>query len=109
MKKVLIDIGHPAHIHYFKYCAQILSRKGYDFLFTVRERDSTMALIQSTGFNYVSRGKGGRSIIDKAIDIRKITNFISSISKQYKPDMFLSMASPYLCRVARRMDLPYIA
>ena len=56
--RILVDIGHPAHIHYFKNCARILIAKGYEFLFVVRERNSTMELIRSTGFNYVSRGEG---------------------------------------------------
>ena len=43
--KILVDIGHPAHIHYFKNCARIMAEKGHEFLFVVRERDSTMELI----------------------------------------------------------------
>jgi predicted glycosyltransferase len=109
MKKILIDIGHPAHIHYFKNCAQILSQKGYDFFFTVRERDSTIELIQSTGYHYISRGKGGGSLIKKVLDAPRISNTIYNVALDYQPDMCLSVASAYLGKTAKKLNIPYIA
>jgi len=106
--KILVDIGHPAHIHYFKNCAQILTAKGYQFLFVVRERDSTIELIESLGFNYVSRGKGAKGLLNKMLMIPKIDRKLYGIAKRFKPDMFLSMCSPYAAHVAWLMRKPHI-
>ena len=107
--KILVDIGHPAHIHYFKNCARILIAKGYQFLFVVRERDSTIELIQSTGFDYVSRGKGGKGLLRKLLAIPKIDYIVYRIAKEFEPDIFLSFSSPYAAHVATLMRKPHIA
>ena len=107
--RILVDIGHPAHIHYFKNCARILSEKGYEFLFVVRERDSTIELIQSTGFNFVSRGKGKKGLLNKLIGIPQIDYKLIKIARKFHPDMFLSFSSPYAAHVATLMRKPHIA
>ena len=107
--KILVDIGHPAHIHYFKNCARILSGKDYKFLFVVRERDSTIELIQSTGFNYISRGKGKKGLLGKLLGIPQIDYKLFRIAQKFKPDIFLSFSSPYAAHVAMLMRKPHIA
>lgn len=107
--KILVDIGHPAHIHYFKVCAKILMEKGHDFLFVVRERDSTIELIKASGFKYVSRGKGEKGLINKLLAFPKIDYKVYTIAKKFKPDMFLSFSSPYAAHVATLMRKPHIA
>ncbi len=107
--KILVDIGHPAHIHYFKNCAHILTEKGHKFLFVVRERDSTMELIRSTGFDYVSRGKGKTGLINKMLAIPQTDFILYKIAKKFNPDIFLSFSSPYLAHVSWLMRKPHIA
>lgn len=107
--KILVDIGHPAHIHYFKNSTMILTQKGYKFLFVVRERDSTIELIQSTGFNYASRGKGKKGLLNKLLGIPQIDCKLLKIARKFHPDMFLSFSSPYAAHVATMMRKPHIA
>jgi len=106
---ILIDIGHPAHIHYFKNCARILSKKGHQFLFVVRERNSTIELAQATGFNYISRGKGKVGLINKLIGIPQVDYILYKSARQFKPNLFLSFSSPYAAHVAWLMRKPHIA
>lgn len=107
--KILIDIGHPAHIHYFKNSVEILSKKGCEFLFVVRERDSTIELIENLGFKYISRGKGGGNIISKLLLLPVIDFKLYKIARKFKPDMFISFSSPYAAHVAKIMRKPHIA
>ena len=106
--RILIDVGHPAHIHYFKNCVKILGKKGHELLFVVRERDSTIELIRNLGFNYVSRGKGAKGLINKMFAIPKIDYKLWKIARRFKPDMFLSMCSSYAAHVAWIMRKPHI-
>lgn len=107
--RILIDIGHPAHIHYFKNCVKLLSTKGYEFLFVVRERDSTIELIETLHFRYVSRGKGGKGLLKKMLMIPYIDWKLWNISRKFNPDLFLSFSSFYAAHVAWLMRKPHIA
>lgn len=108
MKKVLVDVGHPAHIHYFKNAAKILEAKGWEFLWSVRERECTIDLIEHLGFKYVSRGKGAKGMLKKLIYIPKIDYKLWKIARKFKPDFLLSMSSFYAAHVSKLIGKPYI-
>ena len=37
--KILIDINHPAHVHYFKNFIKIMEQKGHKFLIISRDKE----------------------------------------------------------------------
>jgi len=37
--KILIDINHPAHVHYFKNIIKIMEKKGHEFLIISRNKE----------------------------------------------------------------------
>jgi uncharacterized protein len=107
--RIFIDIGHPAHVHYFKNFASIMKRKGHEFLFMIRDKESTIALIEELGFNYINRGKGGGNIFTKLGKLLFIDYQLFKAARNFKPDLFLSFASPYAAHVSRIMRKPHIA
>jgi uncharacterized protein len=48
--KVLIDIGHPAHVHLFKNFTNIFQSKGHTVLFTVRSSECETELLKAYNF-----------------------------------------------------------
>lgn len=36
--KIFIDIGHPAHVHYFKIFIWLMHKNGHSIFISVRER-----------------------------------------------------------------------
>ena len=44
--KILIDIGHPAHVHYFKNFIKIMNKKGHETLVVARNRDCIFELLK---------------------------------------------------------------
>jgi len=106
--KILIDIGHPAHVHYFKNMVKTLELKGYSFYFTLRERDSTVALMDKYGFSYTKRGKGGKNILTKLLAMPLMDLKVLQAARKFKPAMFLSFASPYAAQVSWLLGKPHI-
>lgn len=106
--KILIDIGHPAHVHYFKNMVKTLDLKGFSFHFTLRERDSTVALMDKYGFTYTKRGKGGKNILTKLLAMPLMDFKVLKAARKFKPDMFVSFASPYAAQVAWLLRKPHI-
>jgi predicted glycosyltransferase len=48
--KYLFYIGHPAHYHNFKFVSQILSEKGHEIIWVVREKDVLFSLLDEVHF-----------------------------------------------------------
>lgn len=65
--KILVDIGHPAHIHYFRYFIKIMREKGHDFCISARDKEVTFRLLQQFQIPFISRGKGGRGVLGKML------------------------------------------
>jgi len=93
--KILVDIGHPAHVHLFKNMAHEMIKKGHEFFFTVREGEHQAQLLNDSGFNYTIIGKKQKGMIRKFLGIFIFSYRIYFIARRFKPDIFLSHGSMY--------------
>ena len=48
--RILIDIGHPGHVHFFKYIIWALKERGHTIFICARAKDVTMNLLKHYGF-----------------------------------------------------------
>ena len=98
--KILIDIGHPAHVHYFKNFIKIMQKNGNLFLIIARDKEVTHRLLDSYSIQYINRGKGGNNLLKKLLYIPIADKKIFSEAKRFNPDIFLSFGSTYAGHVA---------
>jgi predicted glycosyltransferase len=107
--RILIDIGHPAHVHYFRNFIKIMESKGHEFIITARNKEVVFDLLAFYKINFRSRGKGGFGLFKKLLYILKADFLIYRIAKVFKPDLYLSFGSPYAAHVAFLNNKPHIA
>jgi uncharacterized protein len=106
--KILIDLGHPAHIHYFKNFVWLMQEKGHNFCLVSRDKEVLHQLLNHYNLSYISRGKGGKSLFSKALYLLKADLIIYKAAKKFKPDLFLSFSSTYAAHVSRVFSKPHI-
>jgi predicted glycosyltransferase len=107
--KILIDIGHPAHVHYFRNFIKLMEKKGHQFLITAREKEFTHYLLKKHGIEYVSRGKGSKSTIGKIFYLLKGDYTLFKYGFKFKPDLLLSFGSSYAAQASKLLGVPHIA
>lgn len=107
--KILIDIGHPAHVHYFKNFVWDMQSKGHKFLITARDKEVSHQLLDAYKITYTSRGKGSNSAIGKILYMFRADLKLLRLSLKFKPDVYLSFVSPYAAQVAWVLRKPHIA
>lgn len=58
---ILVDIGHPAHVHLFKNLIWSLKKKGHEVHITARDKEIVLQLLNNYKFDYtlISRSKKG--------------------------------------------------
>jgi len=107
--RILIDIGHPAHVHLFKNFAWEMQKKGNEIFFTCREKEFEVYLLNHYGFDYKSFGKKYESTFGKFIGLIEfdIKEFIQGM--KFKPDLFLSHGSMYAAHAAFLMGRPHVS
>lgn len=107
--RVLIDIGHPAHVHLFKHLAWELQKKGHKVYFTCREKEFEIQLLKYYGLSYHSFGKKYFTTLGKiwGLVIFDIKELLFAI--RFKPDIFLSHGSIYAAHAAFILRKPHIS
>ena len=93
--RILIDIGHPAHVHYFRNFIKIMEGKGHEFLVVARDRQYVFDLLKAYGIKYVSRGKGGSGALGKLFYLKIASIKQYFIAEKFRPDLFLDFGTIY--------------
>ena len=106
--RILIDIGHPGHVHLFRPFAEEMQKNGHKILFTCRQKEFEIELLEDAGFEYISFGKHYKTKVGKIWGLFKfdLKMFLTAI--KFKPDIFLSHGSFYAAHAAFLMKKPNI-
>ena len=88
-KRIVVDIGHPAHVHFFKNFIWEMQRRGHKILVTVTRKDVSMELLDNYGFNYIVLGSYGKSVAEKLINVPLMDIKMYKVAKGFKPDIFI--------------------
>ena len=93
MFRVLIDIGHPGHVHLFKHLARLLLADGAEVLFTLRRKEFEIELIEGEGFNYECFGPHYRSLPGKVWGLLRYDLAMIRTGLRFKPDLIIGHGS----------------
>lgn len=106
--KYLFDIGHPAHVHYFRNCMRILESHGHEIVITARDKEMTLYLLEHYGFQYTCTGKNLSSKIGKIYSIIRNDFTLYAVTKKYKPDILISFFLPFTSHIGKICHKPVI-
>lgn len=107
--RILIDIGHPAHVHLFRLFANEMEEKGHDVLFTCRDKEFEIYLLRHNGLNYRSFGRKYKSMLGKILGLFKFDVKMLFAVLKYKPNILLSHGSMYAAHAAFLTGRKHIA
>ena len=107
--KILIDINHPGHVHYFKNTIKYLKENSHEIIIVAREREFVQDLLSSYGIPFINRGKGKNSLLGKVFYLIKADLQYLRIVLKFKPDLLLSFSTPYIHQVGSLLGIPSIA
>jgi predicted glycosyltransferase len=98
--RVLIDIGHPAHVHFFKNTIWNLEKKGHQTMVVSRDKDVVIELLDAYGIPHtvLSKVKPGKSHLLEELFIREFKTF--KIAQQFNPDILMGILSPVVAQIA---------
>ncbi len=91
--KIIVDINHPAHVHFFKNFIKEMELKGNDIIVTASKKDVSFDLLEKYSIKYINVGSYGKSILMKLIKLIILDIKIFFISLRYNPDIYIGVAS----------------
>lgn len=99
--RILVDMGHPAHVHLFKNFIWEMEKRGHTILVTAREKDVATQLLKAYDIPFIPVGKkgtGSLSLVKEWIfrDIK-----IIRIARRFNPDILMGVLNPATAHAAR--------
>jgi len=106
--KILVDMNHPAHVHYFKNFIWEMQKRGHEVLITASKKDVAYALLDHYGFDYMPMGTYGNHLMEKLINIPIMDLRLLRIARSFNPDIFLGFGSIRGAHASKLMKKPCI-
>ncbi len=104
---LLFDIGHPAHVHFFRYPIQTLKANGHNIIVTSRLKEFTLELLDEMDIQHIplSRlGNGGLFCLANELIKRDIA--LLKVIKNYNIDIMAAIGGVSIAHVTRLLGVP---
>ncbi len=88
--KILFDIVHPAHVHFFKHMIRGLEKRGHETRIVARDKDVTNALLDRLGFPYETVGRPKKSLFGMAGELLRRDWVLARVARAFRADLIVT-------------------
>lgn len=106
--RILISIGHPAHVHYFKNFIKIMKKRGHEFMVVAIDKSITHQLLKYYKIPFISRKNYPPSLIGKFLRIPFTDLFFIKKAKRYKPDLMIGISGTHISHAGKTLRIPSV-
>ncbi len=107
-RKILFDIGHPAHVHLFKNPRKILMHRDWEVFVLAREKEVTRSLLDDHAIDYIPGTKKLRGIFS-ALELMQWCMKARRVITEKSIDIVASIGSPAGAWAAKTCGIPHLA
>lgn len=98
--RVLVDICHPAHFHFFRNPIELLKLAGHEVLVTSRDKEVTIKLLDSYGLDHRPLSVAGRGNMLGLLGELFSRNFaLYKVVREFKPDVMVAIGGIFIAQV----------
>lgn len=107
--RILVDIGHPGHVHLLRNLAKNLEKKGHKVFYSVRDIPVAKKLMDYYGMPYIDLGKKSDTIMGKAWTVLKQDFLLFWYVLIHRIDLGLSsgIALPHVSRLTKMKSIVF--
>ena len=108
--KILVDIIHPANVHYFKNFIFKMKSQGHEFIITARDKDETHKLLKAYKLKYKTTGSGnfGPGAIGKLLYIIYAEFLMLYTLIKHRPGLTISFCSTPVSHASFLLGIPHL-
>jgi predicted glycosyltransferase len=105
--KVLFDIGHPAHVHFFRNPARLLVQRGHEILITSRHKEMTLELLDQLGLPHLCLSRqGGGGLFSLGTELFERNLALFKTVKRFHPDVMAAIGGVSIAQVGKVTGVP---
>lgn len=105
---ILVDILHPAHVHFFRHAIREWEARGHRVEITLREKDIAAQLLDRLGFRYTTLGRAGGGLGMMAVELAKRNLRLWRIARRFRADALVGIGGISVAHVGWLTGIPSI-
>lgn len=105
--KIMIEIGHPKQVHFWKNIIKKLTRNGHEIKVMAKEKDITLYLLNAYEIKYEFLGKNYTGLPKKVYGLLESNFNVIKTANKFKPDLFIG--GPSFAQISRIFRKSHIA
>lgn len=106
--RVLVEILHPAHVHFFKNAIHFWQARGDEVLVLSREKDVANALLDTTGIPYRSISRLGKKKFSLIGEMLVRDARMWGAACRFKPDVLVGIMGVTIVQVGKLIGKPAV-
>ncbi len=104
--RLLFDVLHPAHVHFFRPLAEQVRARGGEVLFAARRKEVTVDLLAAFDLPHRELSGIGGGPLGLARELGERTVRLTSLCREFEPDALLGIMGPCIAPVGRLLGIP---
>jgi predicted glycosyltransferase len=94
--RILVDITHPAHVHFFRHAICQWRAEGDEVMITSRDKDITFDLLDEFGLPHTRLGRARSGLVGLGRELIERGWALSRVVRAFRPDVATAIAGTFL-------------
>jgi predicted glycosyltransferase len=106
--KILVEITHPAHVHFFRNAIGFWKKEGHDVFISARDKDIIIDLLVRYGLEHKILSRMYTKKLGLMVELLIHESRVFKIARRFKPDIIVSIAGVMNVHAAKLLKIPTI-
>lgn len=106
--RILIDILHPAHVHFFRNFHDEMRDRGHELRITARAKDRSLELLDRYGLAYDHISDQRSGTVGMTTEMAQRTGTMLRIMREFRPDVMTGIMGPSIALAGKLRRVPAV-
>ena len=107
--RILVDIIHPAHVHFFRHPLKLLRQRGHEVLITSRGKDCAVDLLEELALEHRRLStQSGKGMIALARELVVRDRALYRLTRSFRPDVMAGIGGVFIAHVGAMTGIPSV-
>jgi predicted glycosyltransferase len=104
--RILVDITHPAHVHFFRNAINVWRQHGHEVTITSREKDITTKLLDKYGYEHICLSRARRGAAGLLLELLEHEGKLLRLARRFRPDVVLEIGGTFIVHACKLLRTP---
>jgi hypothetical protein len=106
--RILVDILHPAHVHFFRIFRSEMLDRGHDVLFTARQKDVAVDLLRDMRIPHEVLSSQKTGVLGLSGELIRRSARLVAVARRFRPTVMTGIMGASIAPVGRLLRVPSV-